>query len=416
MLRNAFGVLAPAILLFTGFSAISMPSPMDDKLFGAFDYSDVTMLEKIKSETADENVSRLADIMLLTVRHKESEALELYDKLDIRHLPRQLRCAADLNKAMVYERLNHHSLVVDAISDAGHEANCASPFVQDTRSLHASLRDEQTDILAIKAAGKIPLKRDANKLPLASISVNGRIQDALIDTASTFSVISASNAKKLELRAVEGTSQVTTANGHLVAANIAIAPDLQIGNCRFKNVLFVVIPDSKWPDPIDQIIVGMSVLNQLSRLEFDHTDGNDTLVYGHTPGEQVGPSNMIFHWWQPYVMARINSDPEPVRILIDTGADKTIFNQTLLLAHPGVERAAGSVPLGYQGVDGANVDQEALLITNIDLGIGSANVNIKSVPLIKSTGPAYHGLFGQETLLSTKKVVIDFDNMYFSMN
>lgn len=402
-------------LVFAGSAANSTPSITDKALLTAFAYSDAPALATLSAQADDANIKRLADIMRLTVQHKEADALALYARLDRRGLSRPLRQAAFINEAILYERLNRHNLVVKAIDAAAKAGGDNGPFIDATRALHASLGRIITDRLANRERGTLLIKRDANQDPLVTVSINGHSEDALIDTGSSFAVTSASNARRLGLHMFKGRTQSTGASGRQVSMKIATAAHLRFGNATFDDVLFMVLPDRYWYDPPQQIIVGMSLLRPLGRLEFDRSEGQDRLIYGHSLGEAVGAANMTFHWQTPQVIAQINAEASAGRILIDTGAAQTLFNQTLLRDFPDIKTTSQPAPFRYQGIDGVNADPSARLIANIDLSIDTATINIKNAWLINSVGPPYHGLFGEETLLSTRKTVLDFDHMYFAM-
>jgi aspartyl protease family protein len=99
---------------------------------------------------------------------------------------------------------------------------------------------------------------------IARARLNGRPLDVLVDTGATLVAINESTARRigLKLSAADFKYPVNTANGQTMAA-AAVIGEIEIGRVIAHDIKASVLKDSA----LDGILLGMSFLNQLKRVE-----------------------------------------------------------------------------------------------------------------------------------------------------
>lgn len=101
---------------------------------------------------------------------------------------------------------------------------------------------------------------------IADFKLNGRKEEALVDTGATLVAINESIARRIGVRLAPGDFKyrIATANGTTMAAPAKL-DSLQIGRIYVEDVDAVVLKDSALHD----ILVGMSFLKRLSRYQVE---------------------------------------------------------------------------------------------------------------------------------------------------
>lgn len=137
---------------------------------------------------------------------------------------------------------------------------------------------------------------------------------------------------------------------------LGIAKRLRIGNAMLANVVFYVLPDSDWRIPRSyhvSAIIGLPVLMALGRLQFVNSAA-PTLSYDVSHGRSAGRagphSNMLLSGLDPLVLVRVPGAVRPLRMELDTGADRTDFTHDALAKSPAL--SAHVEPYVWQGVGG----------------------------------------------------------------
>ncbi|MEO3997597.1 TIGR02281 family clan AA aspartic protease [Mesorhizobium sp. CAU 1732] len=123
--------------------------------------------------------------------------------------------------------------------------------------------EQRTEVLTGR---KVRLDSDARGHFNADFRLNGRSEDAMVDTGASVIAINQSTARRIGLRlsASDFTGAVTTANGRAKAAYVMIER-VEIGRIAVRNVQAVVLEDKA----LSGTLIGMSFLSKLKRFQVE---------------------------------------------------------------------------------------------------------------------------------------------------
>lgn len=118
----------------------------------------------------------------------------------------------------------------------------------------------------VLAGRRVRLDSDQRGHFNADFRLNGRSEDAMVDTGASVIAINQSTARRIGLRlsAADFTGTVTTANGRAKAASVMIER-VEIGRIAVGNVQAVVLEDKA----LSGTLIGMSFLSKLKRFQVE---------------------------------------------------------------------------------------------------------------------------------------------------
>lgn len=280
-----------------------------------------------------------------------------------------------------------------------------------TRTLRAAPPMQAT----VAASGQVAIERDMARLPRADVTINGRRQEAVLDTGAGFSTITQSVAEQLGLRMLEGEVTVGSSTGP-VAAHLAIADTLAIAGGVYANVVFIVLPDSalSFAGGLYRIpaIVGLPVLMQLGRVEFS-TAGGEMLRHSSAPFALHADANLELQGVQPLVLVHAEGADIPLRMVLDSGARSTNFARRVAAEAPGLMQGATRRARTIGGAGGEVRDEEAMEIPRVTLSVGARSVTLEDVGVHGDPANERHGTLGQDVL--ARGYVLDFNTMRFEL-
>ena len=129
----------------------------------------------------------------------------------------------------------------------------------------------------------IPARTDRVGLPRIDVAVNGQAVEAMFDTGSSLSVLSAATARRLGVTVIDGESRVGNGVQGTVAVRLGIADRLEIAGTILRNVPFLIIDDSQLTFPIPggyeiSAIIGVPVMRVLGRMRMEPAAGRFTVL------------------------------------------------------------------------------------------------------------------------------------------
>jgi len=266
--------------------------------------------------------------------------------------------------------------------------------------------------------GTIPTLRDAASLVRGTVIVNGKDQSAVLDTGANLSVASASAARALGLRMLDGEASVASATSD-VPTRLAVADRLTIAGVTLTNVVFLVLDDTQLTFPLPggyriDAIIGFPVFRALGRVRFNQAGG---FAAGAAAGTMEGPAdNLRLQGNDLYVLARINGADAPLHL--DTGAVHSALSSRFAGAHP--EMLAGAAR-GSQQMMGAGAvmrQQETATLKAATISIADRTATLPALTVV--TAPPLDkpetriGVLGQDVLGRFESYAIDFATMRFA--
>jgi len=340
-----------------------------------------------------------------------------------------LKCEADLHEvakshSTTADRIAAHRILISAFFREGKYKAALSeadallaldPDDADIKSDHPLLQilGEFSDQQA-ESHGNSVLKIDEHGLPVV---INGKSATYWFDTGANLSVLSESEARRLNLvpRSVQTTVGVMT--GAKVGFRIALAESLQIGNSTLKNVVFLVFPDEQQPfsslPQESRGLLGMPVLLVLGQISFG-SDRQFEIISKENGNSLVRP-NLCFDGKTP--LALVEYKNRQLTFTLDTGASSTDLYPPFAIAFPEVLRRGQTRVSKMEGV-GSTQNLESAVLPSVKLKVDHFPLVLRpATVLLKENGESsrfFHGNLGIDLLMQPRKVVLDFRTMRLS--
>lgn len=179
----------------------------------------------------------------------------------------------------------------------------------------------------------VTITRDKVGLPRTGVTVNGILQEAVLDTGANLSVVSLSTARKLKLRMLDGAASVGSASRQAVATRIGVADHLVLAGLELEHVAFLVLDDAQLSMPVPggyhiDAIVGFPVLRELERIQFT-SDGR--LVPSRSKAGKHEAGNLRLAGSDLYVDVRLND--LPIAMHLDSGGSHSALSSRFAREH-----------------------------------------------------------------------------------
>jgi len=251
------------------------------------------------------------------------------------------------------------------------------------------------------------------------VVVNGNPANYMMDSGATISMMTQSEARRLKL-AVEkpGTDAVRLygATGLQVEFSIAVAHQLDIGDCRLSHVSFLVLNDDQFQFPPEYAgAIGLSVLIQLQTLCWS-ADGTVRIESPSQP-YNLSTANVCFDGPEPITEAVFQDQRLP--LVLDTGSAMTILGPAFAAKFAKFVHDYGSRDsILLNGISGS-AHMESMRLSTIVLRMGGFDATLHPAHvLLKATTPNSNWLFGRlgmDLLQQAKRVRLDFHCMRLTL-
>ncbi len=397
-------------------------APVEDaRLVRAIRSNDVTTLASWARSAATAEQRALAKGAVLALRRRDTKAIAMLLPVSRASGNLTLRATALLTLAQVYLRDGRYRDCYDAIRTAAH----LSP-----RSVHRS--DAQNmrfapALLGVKPMrvvrnlpGSLPIVRDQAGLMRVAVTLDAHPEQAVLDTGAQFCTVNASTARQIGLRMVRQTASVSSSTQRSVPTRLGVVRRLQLGPTVLANVVFIVLPDSalRFEHGAYSInaIVGLPVLLALRRIEFVHPGGAARLLFGarQRPARRRAGApapDLLLSSLAPLVLVRLPGVHAPLRMLLDTGANATLFAHNVVQADPQLLRHAATRRLRLGGAGGAKSDPHALSLPEVTLLIGTERFVLRHVAVRSGDHKSADGTLGEDVLRQGERVILNFRTM-----
>ena len=404
-MKSSLIASAFAVVMFASAAHAQTPD-----LAAAIRNSDVAAIETAAGGSTNESV--LARGVLEGMRRHDDAALtDLRAAAQDQSLAAPLRRDAWMTAAGIYGRQSRFPEAVAAIG----AANAAAP----ARDEEAARDTEQTLVFTralvtvapmqatVAASGQTELDYDMARLPRTDVTINGRRQEAVLDTGANFSTITESTARRLGLRMLPDPITVGASGNDAVAGHLAVAETLTIAGGQFRDVVFIVLPDSalSFMGGVYRIpaIVGFPVLSALGRVEF----AGDTLSHSRSGQTWSAESNVLFRDLE--VLVSVTANGNPVQLFMDSGAQTSHLTPLATQHFPALLQGADTRNVRVGGAGGSRVHENAAVLPNLAIDVNGRTVTIEDVDVFGDASDGHHGTLGQDVLRSGSGYAIDFD-------
>lgn len=264
---------------------------------------------------------------------------------------------------------------------------------------------------------RLPLTRDIAGLMNIPVNVGDSVYSFIFDSGAGMCTITDSYARKLGLTPVPS-APVSVKSGLGIASKVqlALAPELRLGNITVRNSVFLVFPDSalSFAGGAYKIngIIGFPVAKEMDELVFE----NDSLFVPQQPLYQTPATqqNLAVDELTPILFLSYNQQELP--FTFDTGAGSSLFSDLFYKAdsvHLNTVGTAKSLAMGGAGGDKtfSGVNIPSLQLQNQSHTIVLSNAFVSKEPVSVSEDK-YYGNLGQDVIKQFKKMVINFTRGY----
>jgi tetratricopeptide (TPR) repeat protein len=252
------------------------------------------------------------------------------------------------------------------------------------------------------------------------ITLDGRAATYAFDTDAAVSLLSESEAKRLGLAVLDVDTKIEGMSGIGVAARVAVADNLFLGNVHLAHVAFYVLPDKQPPFndlPVgSRGVLGIPVILALQTLRWNPKAGIFECAFPAKP-EDIRHANIAFDDASPVTQVFIQR--RPLEFSLDTGAQQTDL-------YPAFAKEFANFVGDYgkkeshklTGIDGsATFESTVLPAVTIQVGGREVVLNPARVYLEEhnSTSQWYFGNLGMDLFNQARSVTLDFQAMTLTL-
>jgi hypothetical protein len=253
-------------------------------------------------------------------------------------------------------------------------------------------------------------------LVVAPLAINGHAAQFALDTGASISIMTATEAKRLGMKLMEGGEAIVTGgagertkNGHY-----AVADRLRIGNTEIRNAAFLVLPDGlqvfETIPPGQQGAIGLPILLALQTLSWNR---KHELRIGFPPARaDMRTANLSFEQNDP--ITTVELEGRRLAVDLDTGGRNSIMWPMFGREFPALLEGARNGSTRWVGADGA-VTFDAEILPELRMKLAGFPVVLLDAPTLPNTTVlASTWLYGQlcmDVLMQASEVTFDFRAM-----
>ncbi|HYG14469.1 MAG TPA: pepsin/retropepsin-like aspartic protease family protein [Bacteroidia bacterium] len=263
-------------------------------------------------------------------------------------------------------------------------------------------------------------KRDIAGLIRLPVWVNAATESTpyIFDSGANISVITESEAKKINFKYSSGGLKVKGVGGHNIESGIGVADSFKIGSITLRNVALLVLPDETLTARFLFLkysikgIIGFPVMQQLKEIQI--TKKQITVPAVTTPDNS---NNMALSGYSPVILMRTEKN-DSVNFVFDSGAKITLLFNTFYkkynyLFDPGLKTKTMTV-IGAGGRKKIKVKK----LKRLPLTTGESKATLKKVAVYMDDfdiNVDYLGIIGQDYIQQFKGLTMNFEYMYIKL-
>ena len=251
------------------------------------------------------------------------------------------------------------------------------------------------------------------------VSIRGHPASYIVDTGADFSMMSASEARRLGLAIHEGRASVTDITGGTTGARTTVVDELQVGATILRHIAFLVVGDDQQPfidlAPDERGVLGISVLLAFEAFRWSADGAFEIDV--RTPRRDRREADVCFDG-ATLVTEGLLGDRR-ITMHLDTGAIATQLWPKFAGDFAGLLRQSGVAGTRRVTGVGHSVDVESITLPEVRPRIGGFDTVLRPadvlVGLTLPAGQRDHGNLGMDLLGQARRVTIDFRSMMLEL-
>ena len=389
------------------------------------DAGDVFALERLGTASTDARMTAIAKARIAAARLRARDAIALAGPV-----------ARDVDAPPAH-RARAFAVLADAAFTAGDYADAATAAdgwqaaLQQNHAPQKELDDAKRLGALARALSTAPkqrvesltpapaaTRRDKVGLSRADATVNGHVQEAVLDTGAGLSVVSQSTATRLGLRMLDAAATIDSASRDAVPTRIGIADRFAFAGLELRDVAFLVLDDKQLELPVPggytiDAIIGFPVLREFRRLRFERSG---SLVPEAPVRDGEKTENLRIVASALYVDATLRD--VPVALHLDTGAPRSFLSSRFAARHPHFADGLPQQDERMAGAGGATTRRVAR-ITNAALDLAGKRATLPELTIVAKDGDEVQaqnfGLLGGDVLDQFQSWTLDFEAMTFEL-
>ena len=267
-------------------------------------------------------------------------------------------------------------------------------------------------------AATVPARADRVGLTRIDFTVNGIVQDAVVDTGANLSVLSVATARRMGVTVLEGETPISNGVQGSVQTRIGVAARIEIAGTVLVNVPFLIIDDANLtfaqvPGGYDiRAIIGLPELRALGRVRLERAGR----FIVQPPVERGRPAPANLHASANDLFADLEVEGRQLPLHFDTGANQTQLSALYAASQP--ERlAALQTQNSHMSSAGGTRQSRTALWPEAPLALAGRSFTMPLQVMLPGDGPAprFNGVLGADVLRRFESYTIDFARMRLSL-
>lgn len=281
--------------------------------------------------------------------------------------------------------------------------------------LLAALNGVAPEQVSRQGASHIILASDGQGGYCIPVTVGADDPCYLLDSGANYSILIRSEAERLHLNIIPAGMQVGTSTDAKVTADVAVAPLLLLGNLRYQNVMFLVMPDAAFTFKDFQIrgILGYQVFAGMGAVTTQQ--GHVIDVPASTPAATV--DNIALDGND--MLTQVSVDGHRLLCRLDTGADHTVFYEPYYELHKSEVEKAGTPQVAHTGGAGGIRTFKSYVLPEVGMTLAGKKVSLSKVTVYtESVIPQDYLMcnLGRDVLKSFKSYTINLQSMSLTLH
>ncbi|WP_268845915.1 retropepsin-like aspartic protease [Flavobacterium aestivum] len=265
----------------------------------------------------------------------------------------------------------------------------------------------------------LPTIKDKADLITTSVSTTETETNFVFDTGAGISCITESMAKKMGVIILpDNNILVESFTGQKNKVLIGIAPEINLGELKIHNAIFLVYPDSAFTFAngayVINGIIGFPIAKELGTITIE----KDKFTFSKSLEIDKNEKNLFVDQLRAIVMLTYKGKTLPFNF--DSGAKISLFNKAFYDTFKSDLDLIGNLETNKSsGAGGEIVSTEVLALKEQEIFLGKNAIPMPKMEIDKNDygvyGKVNFGNIGQDVIGQFKKVVISFEHSYLKL-
>jgi hypothetical protein len=265
----------------------------------------------------------------------------------------------------------------------------------------------------------LPTIKDKADLITTRVSTTGTETNFVFDTGAGISCITESIAKKMGVIILpDNNILVESFTGQKNKVLIGIAPEINLGELKIHNAIFLVYPDSAFTFAdgayVINGIIGFPIAKELGTITIE----KDKFTFSKNQEIDKNEKNLFVDQLRAIVMLTYKGKTLPFNF--DSGAKISLFNKAFYDVFKSDLDLIGNLETTKSsGAGGEVVSTEVLALKEQEIFLGKKAIQMQKMEIDRNDygvyGKVNFGNIGQDVIGQFKKVIISFEHSYLKL-